>query len=128
MTQENLKTNNHHNGDYNGKENKKTKKYIKEEKINSRPNRKQCSLNQPRCMSCHILTGLPPHHIVFKSQGGDDRIGNLIVLCFNCHRKMHDGYWVGDRLIFGALFMIKTLEKLKMNLYKEVLERLKNEI
>jgi len=34
---------------------------------------------------------LHPHHIKFRSQGGSDTEGNLISLCWVCHRKLHDG-------------------------------------
>jgi 5-methylcytosine-specific restriction endonuclease McrA len=30
-----------------------------------------------------------PHHIVFKSQGGEDAPENLITLCIVCHGKKH---------------------------------------
>lgn len=33
----------------------------------------------------------PPHHIILKSQGGDDSVENLILLCNVCHRFMHQG-------------------------------------
>lgn len=31
----------------------------------------------------------PPHHIIFKSQGGKDELSNLILLCRVCHNKTH---------------------------------------
>lgn len=31
------------------------------------------------------------HHIKSKGAGGDDIADNLIELCSNCHRKVHDG-------------------------------------
>ena len=31
------------------------------------------------------------HHIKSKGSGGDDTENNLIELCSNCHRKVHDG-------------------------------------
>ena len=31
------------------------------------------------------------HHIRSKGAGGDDTENNLIELCSNCHRKVHDG-------------------------------------
>lgn len=31
----------------------------------------------------------PPHHIIFKSQGGSDTEENLITYCIFCHRKAH---------------------------------------
>ena len=30
-----------------------------------------------------------PHHIVFRSQSGEDTPGNLITLCIACHNKAH---------------------------------------
>ena len=34
---------------------------------------------------------LEVHHIVFRSNGGSDEEGNLICLCEDCHRKLHQG-------------------------------------
>lgn len=31
-----------------------------------------------------------PHHVLFKSRGGSDTSENLITLCMECHRKVHD--------------------------------------
>lgn len=31
----------------------------------------------------------PPHHIIFKSQGGEDTMENLITYCRHCHGKRH---------------------------------------
>lgn len=31
----------------------------------------------------------PPHHIVFRSQGGDDTAENLTLLCRYCHGQRH---------------------------------------
>ena len=31
-----------------------------------------------------------PHHVLFKSRGGSDTNENLITLCMECHRKVHD--------------------------------------
>lgn len=31
------------------------------------------------------------HHIIPKSKGGSDTNDNLVILCPNCHRKVHDG-------------------------------------
>lgn len=30
-----------------------------------------------------------PHHIVFRSQGGEDTMENLTTLCLHCHGKRH---------------------------------------
>ena len=42
------------------------------------------------CQHCHRYTEAPPHHIIYRSQGGDDSMENLITLCMYCHRKVHD--------------------------------------
>lgn len=34
---------------------------------------------------------LEVHHIVFRSQGGSNRIDNLVTLCSDCHKKIHNG-------------------------------------
>ena len=31
------------------------------------------------------------HHIIFRSNGGGDDLDNLITLCENCHKAIHDG-------------------------------------
>lgn len=36
-------------------------------------------------------TRLEVHHIIFRSQGGTDDENNLITLCTDCHRGIHDG-------------------------------------
>ena len=38
-----------------------------------------------------IEPGTPPHHIVFKSQGGEDLISNLEMLCYKHHYAKHHG-------------------------------------
>lgn len=46
---------------------------------------------------CHICKTkkknlkLEVHHIVFRSNGGSDDADNLITLCHDCHKKLHDG-------------------------------------
>lgn len=43
------------------------------------------------CRHCNNQSGLHPHHVVFKSHGGEDLLTNLITLCAKCHRDIHDG-------------------------------------
>lgn len=44
-----------------------------------------------RCRHCKSMSdGLTAHHIIFRSQGGKDELTNLICLCWNCHRAVHD--------------------------------------
>ena len=43
------------------------------------------------CVECHkwIEPGTIPHHIVKKSQGGEDTLENLQMLCMEHHSKHH---------------------------------------
>lgn len=43
-----------------------------------------------QCQLCGTENQVAPHHITFRSQGGQDIPANLITLCFNCHRWLHD--------------------------------------
>lgn len=51
------------------------------------------------CEYCGKKNGqLETHHIKSKSSGGNDVKDNLIVLCFECHRIVHDGNISRDEL------------------------------
>ena len=41
------------------------------------------------CQSCWRHSEAPPHHIIFKSEGGRDEADNMITLCETCHYKIH---------------------------------------
>lgn len=43
------------------------------------------------CERCGKPATGEPHHIRYRSQGGSDIPENLIQLCFDCHRGVHDG-------------------------------------
>jgi len=47
--------------------------------------------DEHRCVVCWTWTEAPPHHIIYKSQGGRDVAENLITLCRACHTQLHDG-------------------------------------
>ena len=52
------------------------------------------------CCICHTFCGIhiEMHHIVPKSEGGNDKIENAISLCFNCHSEVHlDGKYPKGR-------------------------------
>jgi hypothetical protein len=34
-----------------------------------------------------------PHHIIYRSRGGSDKLTNLLLLCFFHHRLVHEGGW-----------------------------------
>ena len=42
-----------------------------------------------RCRSCGMRSGLCCHHIVFRSQQGEDTTKNLCTLCLACHNGIH---------------------------------------
>lgn len=42
-----------------------------------------------KCRSCKSRTALHCHHIVFRSQGGEDTMENILVLCSACHDGIH---------------------------------------
>jgi len=52
------------------------------------------------CQLCGYSVAVPEaHHTIFKSQGGDDSMENLITLCFDCHIKgIHGGGKDADKL------------------------------
>ncbi len=67
-------------------ERKKDKKLINKKKHNC----EYCGKK-----NCYTNT----HHIKSKGSGGDDIEDNLIELCSNCHRKVHDGLISKQELI-----------------------------
>ena len=45
-----------------------------------------------RCRHCRDTSSLHPHHVIYKSHGGLDRLDNLITLCVQCHMEgIHAG-------------------------------------
>lgn len=52
-------------------------------------------IQNPRCEKCGIRRPVPGffemHHIVPRSEGGDNSENNLIILCPNCHKDAHLG-------------------------------------
>jgi 5-methylcytosine-specific restriction endonuclease McrA len=43
-----------------------------------------------KCRSCGLRSNLCVHHIVFRSQQGEDTKENLVTLCASCHRGCHE--------------------------------------
>ena len=51
-----------------------------------------------KCQRCGYDEFLPVvqfHHVIQKRNGGDESANNIILLCPNCHRALHQGLW-GD--------------------------------
>jgi hypothetical protein len=42
-----------------------------------------------QCRRCKRRSSLHIHHIVFRSNGGDDATHNLVTVCENCHNCIH---------------------------------------
>ena len=60
-----------------------------------------------RCEVCGTYQNLDaPHHIIYKSQLGDDHEDNLITLCRSCHNKAHKKILTED-----YLFAVKRFGK-----------------
>jgi len=73
-----------------------------------------------RCAACHMALDFeaPPeaaqsmhtHHLVKKSQGGQDVIENLIALCRDDHKRAHDGRLTISGVPRSLSFMLRTLK------------------
>lgn len=45
-----------------------------------------------KCRHCSNRAGLHPHHVLYKSHGGQDVLNNLLTLCNSCHIEgVHGG-------------------------------------
>lgn len=44
------------------------------------------------CRSCNSRNNLTPHHVIFRSHGGSDKLDNLLSLCIKCHNAVHSGH------------------------------------
>jgi 5-methylcytosine-specific restriction endonuclease McrA len=54
------------------------------------------------CRHCNSSFMLTPHHIIHRSQGGQDDLDNLVTLCVICHNAHHDGklrVWKEDGVV-----------------------------
>lgn len=45
-----------------------------------------------RCRNprCKTRNNLHIHHVIYRSEGGDDESWNLITICNECHDRVHD--------------------------------------
>ena len=45
-----------------------------------------------QCQRCEKRNGrLEAHHLIYREQGGKDTLSNLLILCEECHQKVHQG-------------------------------------
>lgn len=61
---------------------------------------------------CERTTDLHPHHRLRRSQGGSDELENLVILCAQCHRFVHD--YPEYAVLNGWLVSSSSLEALKL--------------
>ena len=54
------------------------------------------------CQSCGATERLEVHHITYKRLGNED-LGDLIVVCRNCHQKIHDRYGYNYQSFFPLI-------------------------
>ena len=99
---------------------------LDKKKIKRKSNLKRCVLEQGKCMNCFHTENLSAHHIIFRSEGGDDSMGNLITLCPLCHKFADEGLYYGNRYIDAKRFMIDLLKNINLAIYREVLNELEN--
>jgi hypothetical protein len=45
-----------------------------------------------KCRCCKLRRELHGHHVVYRSQGGDDIESNLLSLCDPCHEAVHQRF------------------------------------
>ncbi len=68
-----------------------------------------------RCCVCKEKTNLNIHHVRYTSIG-NEKAGDLVVLCRKCHYKLHK----------GPISVRKRLRKLTRNISKRVRNRINN--
>jgi len=55
------------------------------------------------CQICGEHTEAPPHHIIYRSEGGSDCGPNMCAVCDECHRIIHHGHFLElvPRMLMG---------------------------
>ena len=71
----------------------------KEKRIRNRALLKVMREEIPYCERCGKPGHGGVHHIRYKSQGGSDIRPNLVRLCYECHRGIHDARYSRNDLI-----------------------------
>lgn len=58
-----------------------------------------------RCVLCGKIKPLQAHHVLPRSQGGQDRLDNLVSLDDACHRHMSGGGWKRHTMYFKTYLL-----------------------
>ena len=48
-----------------------------------------CARDGWRCRFCKSRDALHIHHIIYRSQGGEDSLANLVTVCYHHHDMVH---------------------------------------
>lgn len=59
---------------------------------------------QPYCRLCGRTSNLNIHHIIYRSQLGNNDERNLIRLCYDCHRRVHSNKKVWQKKLLEYQF------------------------
>lgn len=77
-------------------------------KRDAKAGRRKCLSPESECRLCGVRRGLERHHLIPRSQGGEDRDENLVPLCgpFEnaCHRKITENDPEALSLLRGRLW------------------------
>jgi len=71
---------------------------------------------EPVCFLCHRRAA-HKHHKIYRSRGGSDDSGNLVLLCIMCHNAVHgirsviDGQTCKDCPVFERCYFGQVVEK-----------------
>lgn len=49
-----------------------------------------------RCQSCGATSNLNVHHLTYRNLGHEDVKNDLITLCYDCHKRIHETIASGD--------------------------------
>ena len=80
---------------------------VKRIRLKGEPLRRLCEAvyerDDCRCVKCsrYIEPGVKPHHEPLKSQGGQDRLEDMAMLCNDCHYARHntaEGVAIGKKV------------------------------
>jgi 5-methylcytosine-specific restriction endonuclease McrA len=62
---------------------------------------------EPLCRACRLERAVDGHHVLLRSQGGDDVEDNIVPLCRSCHRDYHEAR-IGLRITLDERLYVLT--------------------
>ena len=62
---------------------------------------------EPLCRACRLERAVDGHHVLLRSQGGDDVEDNIVPLCRACHRDYHEAR-IGLRITLDERLYVLT--------------------